>query len=241
VSGGFTYTPAFGAILNAGTHTLHVDFIPTDAVNYANASKDVSITVTQATSVLTWSNPASISYGTPLSATQLNATANTTGAFTYTPDTGAVLDVGTHTLHVDFVPTDAVNYTNTSKDVSITVLEATAPLVVSIIRVDPSPTELDSLRFTVTFSESVTGVDEGDFILTTTGTISGETVINVEGSGDTYTVTVSRGTGGGTLRLDVPASAAITDQAGNSLTTPYESGEAYTILFKIYLLLVREH
>jgi hypothetical protein len=241
VSGGFTYTPAFGAILNAGTHTLHVDFIPTDAVNYANASKDVSITVTQATSVLTWSNPASISYGTPLSATQLNATANTTGAFTYTPDTGAVLDVGTHTLHVDFVPTDAVNYTNTSKDVSITVMESTAPFVSSITRVDPSPTELDSLRFTVTFSESVTGVDEGDFILTTTGTISGETVINVEGSGDTYTVTVSRGTGGGTLRLDVPASAAITDQAGNSLTTPYESGEAYTILFKIYLPLVREH
>ena len=235
VSGGFTYTPAFGAILNAGTHTLHVDFVPTDAVNYANASKDVSITVTQATSVLTWSNPASISYGTPLGATQLNATANTTGAFTYTPDTGAVLDVGTHTLHVDFVPTDAVNYTNTSKDVSITVMESTAPFVTSITRVDPSPTELDSLRFTVTFSESVTGVDEGDFILTTTGTISGETVINVEGSGDTYTVTVSRGTGGGTLRLDVPASAAITDQAGNSLTTPYESGEAYIILFKLYL------
>ena len=236
--GVFTYTPASGAILNAGTHTLHVDFIPTDAVNYTNASKDVSITVAQATSVLTWSNPASISYGTPLGATQLNATANTTGAFIYTPAAGAALDVGTHTLHVDFIPTDAVNYTNASKDVSITVLESTAPLVVSITRVDPSPTELDSLHFTVTFSESVTGVDEGDFILTTTGMIDGESIINVDGSGDTYTVTVSRGTGGGTLRLDVPASATITDQVGNPLTTPYESGEAYTILFKFYFPLV---
>jgi hypothetical protein len=187
------------------------------------------------TPVITWANPSNIVYGTPLGATQLNATANVPGTFAYTPDTGEVLDVGTHTLHVDFVPTDAVNYTNTSKDVSITVMESTAPFVLSITRVDPNPTELDSLRFTVTFSESVTGVDEGDFILTATGKIDGEAIISVDGSGDTYTVTVSRGTGGGTLRLDVPDSAIITDQVGNSLTTPYESGEAYTILFKIYL------
>ena len=237
-TGAFTYTPAADTLLNVGTHTLHVDFVPDDTLNYTDTSKDVSITVTQTASVITWSNPASISYGAPLGATQLNATANTTGAFTYTPASGTVLDVGTHTLHVDFVPADAVNYTNASKDVSITVLEATAPFVSSITRVDPSPTELDSLRFTVTFSESVTGVDEGDFILTTTGTISGETIISVDGSGDTYTVTVSRGTGGGTLRLDVPASATITDQVGKSLTTPYESGETYTILFKLYLPLV---
>jgi uncharacterized repeat protein (TIGR02543 family) len=234
-TGTFTYDPDAGAILNAGTHTLHVDFVPDDTLTYTDASKDVSITITQAASVLTWAAPASISYGTPLGATQLNASADTTGVFTYTPDTGEILDVGAHTLHVDFVPADAVNYTNASKDVSITVLEATAPLVVSITRVDPSPTELDSLHFTVTFSESVTDVDEGDFILTATGKIDGEAIINVDGNEDTYTVTVSRGTGGGTLRLDVPASATITDQVGNPLTTPYESGEAYTILFKLYL------
>jgi alpha-tubulin suppressor-like RCC1 family protein len=126
--GTFTYTPALGTILNTGTHTLHVDFVPTDTVNYANASKDVSITVTKATPVITWSNPATIVYGTALSATQLNATANTPGTFTYTPASGTVLNVGTHTLHVDFTPTDTANYANASKDVSITITKA-APVI----------------------------------------------------------------------------------------------------------------
>jgi uncharacterized repeat protein (TIGR02543 family) len=126
--GTFTYTPASGAILTVGTHTLHVDFTPTDTVNYANASKDVSITVTQAGTVITWSNPANITYGTPLSATQLNATANTPGVFTYTPASGTVLNVGTHTLHVDFVPTDTTNYANASKDVSITITQTATVL-----------------------------------------------------------------------------------------------------------------
>ncbi|MBI5296809.1 MAG: S-layer homology domain-containing protein [Chloroflexi bacterium] len=128
VPGAFTYTPALGTVLNAGTHTLHVDFTPTDTVNYANAAKDVSITVTKATPVITWSNPANIVYGTALSGTQLNAAANTPGTFTYTPASGTVLNIGTHTLHVDFVPTDTVNFTNASKDVSITVTKA-APVI----------------------------------------------------------------------------------------------------------------
>jgi hypothetical protein len=123
VPGTFTYTPASGAVLNAGMHTLHVDFVPTDAANYTNASKDVSITVTQVMPSITWADPADIEYGTALSGTQLNATANVPGAFTYTPAAGAYLAVGTHSLHVDFVPTDAVNYANASKDVSLTVLD----------------------------------------------------------------------------------------------------------------------
>jgi hypothetical protein len=123
VPGAFTYTPAAGTVLTVGTHSLHVDFAPTDTVNYANASKNVSITVTQATPVITWADPANVSYGTPLSSTQLNATANTPGTFTYTPAAGAYLAVGSHTLHVDFVPADTVNYANASKDVSLTVLD----------------------------------------------------------------------------------------------------------------------
>jgi hypothetical protein len=121
--GVFTYTPASGTVLNVGTHTLHVDFVPTDTTNYANASKDVSITITQTATVLTWADPADIEYGTALSATQLNATANVPGAFTYTPAAGTYLAVGTHTLHVDFVPTDTTNYANASKEVSLTVID----------------------------------------------------------------------------------------------------------------------
>ncbi len=73
------------------------------------------------TPIITWANPAAIDQGTPLSGTQLNAAASVPGTFTYTPAAGTYLSTGTHTLHVDFVPTDAVNYTNASKEVSITV------------------------------------------------------------------------------------------------------------------------
>jgi surface protein len=75
----------------------------------------------QISPVLTWSNPVAIDQGTPLSDTQFNATANVPGIFTYTPASGTYLSIGVHTLHVDFVPTDTVNYSNASKDVSITV------------------------------------------------------------------------------------------------------------------------
>jgi hypothetical protein len=40
---------------------------------------------------LTWTNPASIVYGTPLSSDQLNATASVPGTFTYSPPAGTVL------------------------------------------------------------------------------------------------------------------------------------------------------
>jgi len=44
-----------------------------------------------ATPVITWANPAAITYGTTLSGTQLNATASVPGAFVYTPAFGVGL------------------------------------------------------------------------------------------------------------------------------------------------------
>ncbi len=117
--------------------------------------------------------------------------------------------------------------------------DAIAPTVVSIVRLDASPTNAASVRFRVTFSEAVNGVDAGDFSLTATG-ISGASVTGVSGDGAVYTVTVGTGSGAGTLRLDVPATATITDLAGNPLSDlPYTSGEAYMVRASfIYLPLV---
>ncbi|HEV2487741.1 MAG TPA: AAA family ATPase [Terracidiphilus sp.] len=53
---------------------------------------------------VTWATPASIIYGTPLGAAQLNASASVQGTFAYTPSEGYVLPVGTHTLWVTFTP-----------------------------------------------------------------------------------------------------------------------------------------
>src|ERR1700722_411880 len=70
---------------------------------------------------ITWANPPAITYGTALSATQLDATANVPGTFTYTPAAGTVLGVGSQTLSATFTPTNTVNYTTTSATVKLMV------------------------------------------------------------------------------------------------------------------------
>ncbi len=125
VLGSFTYTPAVGNVPTAGTDTLSVTFKPTDPVNYTTATATVEIVVNQATPVITWANPAAITYGTALSTTQLNATASVLGSFTYTPTVGNVPTAGTDTLSVTFKPTDTVNYTTATATVEIVVNQAT--------------------------------------------------------------------------------------------------------------------
>ncbi len=108
-------------------------------------------------------------------------------------------------------------------------IDRTHPEVISITRLDTSPTSATSVRFGVAFSEPVAGVDVSDFLLT--ATVTEAQVLQVASEDQiVYTVTVDTGTGNGTLRLDIPESAAITDLAGNPLAgLPYESGEVYTI------------
>jgi hypothetical protein len=108
------------------------------------------------------------------------------------------------------------------------------PYVVSSIRTSANPTSASSVNFTVTFSDPMTGVNTtapfSDFELTTSSGISGASITGVSGTGATYTVTVNTGSGGGTIRLDVPLTATITDLAGKSLTgLPFITGESYTV------------
>jgi hypothetical protein len=56
-------------------------------------------------------------YGTALGAAQLNATASVPGSFSYTPEAGTVLSLGTHTLTASFAPADSVNYDGASASV----------------------------------------------------------------------------------------------------------------------------
>ncbi len=133
---------------------------------------------------------------------------------------------------------DAAGNGNTAATFS-RIYDTTPPQVTSITRAAPNPTNAASVNFTVTFSELVTGVDASDFSLIVSG-ISGAAVTGVAGTGAVYTVTVGTGSGSGTLRLDVPATASVTDLAGNPLTgLPFTSGEAYTVrLHVIYLPLM---
>lgn len=110
------------------------------------------------------------------------------------------------------------------------------PYVNSITRSASSPTNASSVTYTVTFSESVTGVGLDDFVLTTTGGIADASVSGVSAdTGLTRTVTVNTGSGTGTIRLDVTDNDSIVDVASNTLAgTPsgngnFTTGEVYTI------------
>ena len=125
VPGTFTYTPAAGSIPAAGTDTLSVTFKPTDTTDYNTITQTVQVVVSQATPPITWATPSPITYGTALSAFQLNATSTVVGTFVYTPAAGTVPTAGTQTLSVTFTPTDAADYTPVTKTVQLVVNQAT--------------------------------------------------------------------------------------------------------------------
>src|SRR5207302_2403941 len=128
VPGTLVYTPAVGVVPAAGTDTLSVTFTPTDTTNYSTVTKTVTLIVTQAAPVITWTNPTNITYGTTLSATQLNATASVPGTLVYSPAAGIVPAAGSDTLSVTFTPTDATNYSTVTKTVTLTVTQD-APVI----------------------------------------------------------------------------------------------------------------
>jgi hypothetical protein len=118
--------------------------------------------------------------------------------------------------------------------------DSSAPMVVSSTRFDANPTSAARVRFLVTFSERVVGIDAGDFGLTADG-VSGASVVGVSGAGATYLLAVATGSGQGTLRLDVPGTAGLADLRGNPATgLPFESGEAYDVNhgFQVFLPVV---
>jgi 6-phosphogluconolactonase (cycloisomerase 2 family) len=128
VPGGFSYTPAAGTTLATGNQTLTATFTPTDTSVYSTATASVVITVnpspvspTKSVPTITWAPPAPITNPTPLSAMQLDATANVAGTFLYTPPAGTVLSAGTQTLSVTFTPTDTTDYISVNAIVPITV------------------------------------------------------------------------------------------------------------------------
>ena len=95
-------------------------------------------------------------------------------------------------------------------------IDRVPPVVQSIVRVGDMTTTGGTVKFTVKFRENVTGVDIGDFVLTSSG-VTGPAITSVTGSGLTYTVTVNTGTGAGSVRVDLRDNDSIRDAFGNAL------------------------
>ena len=97
--------------------------------NY-NAAQPVTSIVTvvgKAGVQITWEPKTPISYGTPLSVEQLNATASLDGQkveghFYYNPTFGTILPAGKQKLAVTFIPTDRAHYKNAYMEVFIEVV-----------------------------------------------------------------------------------------------------------------------
>ncbi|MDB5336932.1 MAG: cadherin domain protein [Planctomycetaceae bacterium] len=112
---------------------------------------------------------------------------------------------------------NALPNTEPATDQTYAVDNAT-PSVTSFVLLTPasSPTNADSLTFRATFSEGVSGVDLADFAASgTTATISVASV-----SASVYDITLTGGnlaSLNATVGLNLSASAAITDLAGNTL------------------------
>ncbi len=68
------------------------------ATNYNLTLQNGTLTISRATPVVTWVTPATITYGTALSSSQLSATATVLGTFIYSPPAGTILNAGANQI-----------------------------------------------------------------------------------------------------------------------------------------------
>jgi hypothetical protein len=113
--------------LDAGTYSITAAYGGDS--NYLPAtSSALAMVVNKAEPTITWSNPSAVSYGTALSAKQLNATASVPGTFVYSPVGGTVLGTGSQTLSVTFTPAGSTDY----RTATATILVNPAMLTVTV-------------------------------------------------------------------------------------------------------------
>lgn len=161
-----TYSITFGTLALSANY--QITFIPG------------TLTISDKTvPVICWSNPIAITYGTELSATQLNATAREVcgsgsdlpGTFTYTPASGVVLVPGTHSLSVSFAPTDSVTYSTATGTVNILV----NPKGINVVA-DPQTKAYGASDPTLTYSTAPGALVGSDSLTGTLSRVAGNNV-----------------------------------------------------------------
>ena len=90
------------------------------------------------------------------------------------------------------------------------------PLLTTITRLDPNPTNLDVVRYQVKFSTSIQGLLLDSFSLVTDG-LSDASLLSLTGSGSTYTVSVATGSSDGILGVNLSSLSGVTSLLGLSL------------------------
>jgi len=169
----------------AGSYTIVATYAGDS--NNNGGSGSTTYAINKATPTVTWATPAAITYGTALSATQLNATASTPGTFAYTPAAGTVLAAGAHTLSVTFTPTDTSDYTTASATVNLTVNRA-------VLTVTANNASQVYGTANPTLTPSYSGFVNGDTGAVLTGFPSLTTTATAASPTGSYTITAAAGT-----------------------------------------------
>ncbi len=159
--------------------------------NYNAASLTQSGAAAKGQAAITWAAPAPIYYGTPLSGTQLDATATPANVYTtpvYSPASGKIEAVGNVTLKVTFAPHGNSVYATTTDTVPLQVLQA------------ETTTAVTSQDQTITLNRIGSASATVDFNVTSykpTGTVT----LTTTPPGPTCTGTVASSTGSGHCKL----------------------------------------
>ncbi|MCB9143784.1 MAG: metallophosphoesterase [Anaerolineales bacterium] len=133
--------------------------------------------------------------------------------------------VGDDALRLDFLDNHTVldtagNFTTAGfSNGGIYAVDRSAPVVTSVA--PAGQPDASSVVYTVSFSEAVTGVDGGDFSLST---INGASIANITGAGNLYSIFINLQPGRDSVRLDVNANGSILDSVGNPLNGNFIGG-----------------
>ena len=177
-TGSQVLAPATGCLLAmefapATAGPFNSDLILTEnALNIANSTQmlPLSGTAIKGTPSITWATPAAISYGTTLSATQLDASSTVAGTFAYAPAAGSILSAGTQTLSALFTPTDSADYNTATRSVSLVVNQGAPTIVFSV-----AAKVYGAAPFTVSATSNSTGAFTYS-VVSGPATVSGSTV-----------------------------------------------------------------
>ncbi|MGA7498407.1 MAG: MBG domain-containing protein, partial [Isosphaeraceae bacterium] len=216
----------FGLDTAGGDHTVFLD-----AVSVASSNV---LTVNPATPTITWSNPAPITDLTPLTGTQLDATASWVvggsavtvgGTFAYTPAAGTLLAAGTQTLSTTFTPSNSTDYTTATATVQIVVLGPGVTVIGSQLYCVGGSSANDQVTINPVGSSNTgsTGVTVQTLLngVNTTTTYSQSfTTVNIIGGGGNETVQMAN-----TLTIN----AVVTAGNGNDQATLGEGNNTVTL------------
>jgi hypothetical protein len=190
VTGDPKQTFTSSAPVHVGSYEVYYTFDGTTDYQAVSTETDSgqAVVIAKTSPTITWANPAAITYGTALSATQLDATADVPGSFTYTPTAGTVLGAGTQTLAVTFTPTETADYTTATAGVPLIVDQATLTVTAD-----------DAARTygvaNPSFTDSITGFVNGDTLASSavTGSPSLSTAATAASPPGSYVITAGPG------------------------------------------------